>query len=237
MRSSVVALVGGLAGACSYTSYTPPARMMPLETAVAPAPGASDLQLEGSTANASLGFQTTNGAARLRGGLTDQVSISGEAGMISVGGDTDTSLDRHAYIGRVAAHVHETDRSPGAHVAFTGGVGGGTSEVAGNWISEDAGVIVSGNGYWFVPFASLEGFASQPIDAPHFTYVDTSGYSHDDRLTRTAGFRVTAGFELRNGDAADSAFGLIVGLMLGGIQKPGTGDGFGGLGIAFRLAI
>jgi hypothetical protein len=237
----VVALLGIGAVACSYTSYTPPARMMPLETAVAPARGASDVQLEASSSAAMTfwgGFSAQSGAARLRGGLTDRVSISAEGGVISVDGDTTNTIDHTADVGRVGVNVHEADRSPGAHVAFTGGVGGGRSTAAGNWISEDAGVIVSGNGHWFVPYASLEGFASQPVDARPFDYVDAHDNStHSDILTNTAGFRITSGFELRDGDAADSQIGVIVGFMMGGIWKRDSGDGFAGLGVAVRVAI
>jgi hypothetical protein len=215
--------------------------MMPLETAVAPARGASDVQLEASTAgNADVfgGFTTNNGAARLRGGLTDNVSISAEGGVIAVEGITENPIDQHAYTGRVAVHVHEADRSPGAHVAFTAGAGGGTSVAAGSWVSEDAGVILSGNGYWFVPFVSLDGFASQPVDARPFSYVDsTDGSRHDDVLTRTAGWRITTGFELRDGHAADSRFGMIVGLMMGGVYKRDDSDAFAGLGVALRVAL
>jgi hypothetical protein len=236
--ASVVALVGSLAGACSYTSYTPPARMMPLETAVAPARGASDVQLDLATVGTPLGFSTNDAAMRVRGGVSDLVSISAEGGVISVEGLAAQPIDQHAYIGRVAAHVHQADRTPGPHIAFTAGVGGGASPVAGRWVSEDAAVILSGNGYWFVPFASLEGFASQPVDAPGFSYVDaTDGSSHADQLTRTAGYRITAGFEIRDGHAADSAFGILVGFMMGGVYKANDNDAFAGLGVAFRLAI
>ena len=158
--------------------------------------------------------------------------------MIAVQGLTANPIDHDAYVGRLGVHVHEADRSPGAHVAFTAGVGGGTSVAAGNWVSEDAGVILSGNGYWFVPFVSLDGFASQPVDARPFSYVDINDNSrHDDLLTPSAGWRVTSGFELRDGNAADSQIGVIVGLMLGGVYKADQSDAIAGLGFAFRLAI
>jgi hypothetical protein len=236
MRSVVLALAVPLA-ACSYTSYTPPARMMPLETAIAPAAGAADLQLEGSTEGAFWGFGTNNGAARLREGVTENLAVTGEAGMFSVSGNAAPGTDTNAYQTRVGLHAHDTDRTEGPHLAMTAGLGAGTSSIAGRWVSEDVGVVASGNGAWVVPFVALEGFASQPIDGHPFTYTDTNGDPHPDQLTNTGGFRITAGLELRDGSGADSPVSFIAGIMAGSVAKIDHSDGFAGVGCALHIAL
>jgi hypothetical protein len=236
---SVLALAPALAlgalGACSYTSYTPPARMMPLETATAPTAAQTDVQGELSTTGAFWGFGTDNTALRVRQGVNENLSVSAEGGTIAVEGDTSTDTNHMAYVGRVGMHVHQEDRTAGPHIAFTAGAGGGASSVAGRWISEDAGVILSGNGAWLVPFASIEGFLSQPIDARPFGYRDTSGDPHSDILTKTVGYRVIVGLELRDGHGADSEYAFTIGMMMGGIAKVDHDDQFAGLGAALRV--
>ncbi|HTJ45859.1 MAG TPA: hypothetical protein VL463_27335 [Kofleriaceae bacterium] len=223
--------------ACSYTSYTPPSRMMPLETALAPAPNHTDLQAEGSMAGAVMGFGTWNGALRLREGLDDNVAVTAEGGVMNVDGHAAAGTEHNAYMGRIGVHLHQRDRTEGPHVALTAGVGGGWSALAGRWVTQDVAVIVSGNGAWVVPFASLEGFASQPIDPQLFQYrTGESSTPRTDVLTRTAGFRVTAGLEFRDGSGIDSRASFLIGMMMGGIEKPDDGDMFMGLGAALRLS-
>jgi hypothetical protein len=155
--------------------------------------------------------------------------------VITVDGVTTSATNHDAYIGRVGVHVHQPDRGAGPHVAFTAGVGGGASTVAGRWISEDAGVILSGNGGWVVPFASLDGFLSQPIDAQRFSYTVPDDYGPaSDILTNSAGVRVTFGLELRDGHGADSRVSFLAGLMMGGVAKADKSDMVGGLGAALR---
>ena len=88
-----------------------------------------------------------------------------------------------------------------------------------------------------MPFASLEGFASQPVDARPFAYAGSGSTEVADRLTRTAGFCVTAGVELRDGHGADSQLGLVLGIMLGHVYKPDDDDMVGGFGASLRFAL
>jgi hypothetical protein len=235
MRPVASVLALACVAGCSYTSYTPPARMMPLETAVAPPPQQLDVQSEVSMAGAIFGFNTYNGALRVREGVTDNLAVTAEGGVTRIDGNAAPGTPQNAYVGRVGVHLHMADREPGLHVALTAGVGGGASSLAGRWISEDVGLIVSGNGAWVAPFASIEGFASQPIDAQPFTY-EASGDAHPDVLTRSAGFRIISGLEFRDGTGADSKRSFLIGGMTGGIYKRSASDGFAGLGAALRLS-
>jgi hypothetical protein len=235
MRLMVVVLAP--IAACSYASYAPPARTMPLETAVAPAVGHGDVQIEGNLVAAIFGFDTTNGGVRLRQGIDEHVAISGDLGVLTVNGETAGGEDHRAYLSRVGVHVHQADRAPGPHIALTGGIGGGTSALAGRWAAFDLGVIASSNGTYVVPFIAVDGFASVPVDAKDFTWTDSSGDPKTDRLTPTAGYRFTAGLEVRPYGGPDSEVSLLGGVMIGGIADADDDEVFLGLGAAVRATL
>lgn len=220
--------------ACSYAAYTPPSRTMPLETAAAPTQGRSDLQLEANTVGAVMGFDTTNGAARLRHGVTEHVAVSAEGGLLHVNGGGG-QVDPNAYLGRVGVHVHSAQRP---RIAMTGGVGSGRSSVAGSWVTADVGLVASTETYHFVPFASIEVFGAQPMDAAPFTYPTEAGDPQTDQLEPTRGARGTVGFEWRPGEAGpDSRTSMLLGFSYGGIADADGGDEVFGLGAGLKVKL
>ncbi len=220
--------------ACSYASYTPPSRTMPLETAAAPTQGKTDLQLEGNFVGAVMGFDTTNGAARLRRGVTETVAVTAEGGILHVNGG-DGRVDPNAYLGRVGVHVHPAHRP---RIAMTGGVGSGHSSLAGTWVTADLGVVASAETYHFVPFVSAEVFGAQPTDAPVFLYPDEEGNTQTDQMKPSRGVRGTVGFEWRPGeDGPDSRTSLLLGCSYGGIADPDDSTEVLALGAGLKIKL
>lgn len=227
-----LALLALPASACSFTSYAPPSRTMPLETAQAPTAGQTEAQLEVNAAGAVMGFDTTNGGARLRHGITDQLAITGDVGVLHVNGDS-PETQREALLGRVGVHVHPA-RAP--RIALTTGFGGGTSPLAGRWLSYDVGVVASAESRHVLPFISGEVFASVPIDPPTFSYESYDGDIHTDRLSNTRGARATAGVALRRSETSRAA--LLLGLSWGVVANAdGDDDQVLGVGAGVRVPL
>jgi hypothetical protein len=220
--------------ACSYASYTPPSRTMPLETAAAPSIGRTDLQIEINRVGAVMGFDTTDGAARIRRGVTDHVALTAEAGVLHVNGGSGQG-DPNAFLGRVGFHVHS---SVAQHIALTGGIGSGRSALAGSWATGDLGFAVSTETKHFVPFFAFEVYGSAPLHERTFTYATENGDPQTDQLTPTRGARATAGFEWRPGQAGpDSKASLLVGFQYGVIADSGDDDEVMGLGAAMKFKL
>jgi len=207
---------------------------MPLETAAAPAHGSTDLQLEANMVGAVMGFGTANGAARLRRGVTENVALTAEAGVLHVTGGSGES-DPNAYLGRVGVHVHPAKHS---RVALTGGVGSGRSSVAGSWVTGDLGFVASTESYHFVPFFAFEVYGATPVQAQPFTFFDPSGEPHTDQLKETLGARGTVGFEWRPGEAGpDSKTSLLLGLQYGTIGDADGGEPVMGVGAGMKFKL
>lgn len=219
--------------ACSYAAYTPPSRTMPLETAAAPALGKTDLQIEANMVGAVMGFDTSNGAARLRRGVTDHVAVTAEAGVLHVNhGDGNTDPD--AYLGRVGFHVHS---SVAPRIALTGGIGSGYSSVAGSWATGDLGVVVSKETRHLVPFGAFEVYGSTPIREQPFTYTDGDS-TQTDMLKPTRGVRGTVGFEWRPFEPGpDSRTSLLAGFQYGRIADDDEGEPVMGLGLGLKVKL
>lgn len=210
---------------------------MPLETAAAPELGRTDLQIEGNLAGAVLGFGSSNGAARLRRGVTEHVAVSAEGGVLHVTGGTGQS-DPNAYLGRVGVHVHSAEAKRSARVAMTGGVGSGRSSVAGSWITADAGVVISSETWHFVPYAAFEVYGAQPVHARPFEFEDEAGDVRADRLKPTHGIRGTTGFEWRPGAAGpESKTSLLVGFQYGSIADADGSEIVMGIGAGLKVKL
>lgn len=187
-----LAVLTALLPACSYAAYTPPPRMMPLETADAPTSGSTDVQLEGSRVAAVMGADTGNGNLRMRHGITPTVAVEAEGGVLHVLGGSGDEGDRNAYLGRVGVHVHPVVEKDGATVALTTGVGSGFSSLAGKWVSADAGLIAQTDGTHAALFVSGEAWGSHPLDPQPFMFGPSDDIQHDV-LSDTIGARATGG--------------------------------------------
>lgn len=153
------ALLVATSTGCSNTVYSPPARMLPLETAATLHRGDIGVQAEGGPSGAVLGFGAFSGTARVRRGMTDKLDASLEGSVVRITGNAATDVNKTIIASRIGAkyRLHE-------FVAVTGGVGGGGS-AGGGFVSPDLGVIVAAENPYVVPFVSFRGSVSQPIGA------------------------------------------------------------------------
>ena len=241
MRRWALALAAAVLGGCGFQSYTPPARLLPLENARAPEVGRTDLQAEASAATGFFDFGATAGGLRVRHGVGDEVSLEAEAATMHVSGTTSPGVDQDAYVGRVGADFHPApDDDAWGNVAARVGVGAGHSGLAGDWISYDLGTTISSRGRTHDVFFGAEAFGSTPIRPRPFRYrapddAPAGGdtlTSHLDVLSQTFGGRFTLGVDVHAADEALACtFGAFVGVIGDGNSKT---DAFGGLGAAVR---
>jgi hypothetical protein len=181
-----------LATGCVHHVYSPPARMLPLESAATLPPGEKSVQgelggvswIDGATAS-----------VRARRGFTESVDGSVEGSVLHVGRKSSAGTHPNAYAVRAGAKYLVQP-----WFALGGGVGGGGSS-AGGFVSPDVAAIVSWENRWAVPFLSVRGSLSLPVGARE---VDVTGTSDTARFAgkpgrtwiygATAGLRVPWGF-------------------------------------------
>lgn len=159
MGASRGLVLGTVLGTCGCHSYlfSPPARLAPLETAATLPAGDYGVQVEGGVSGAVFGLKGTSGAARVRRGLTDDLEIAGEVGVLHIQGDSAANTDQNAYLARFGVK-----RLILPFFAIGAGVGGGAS-AAGGVVSPDVLAILSWENSVVVPFLSLRGALSSPI--------------------------------------------------------------------------
>jgi hypothetical protein len=147
-----------LLGGCQHHIYSPPGRVMPLQS-VAPLPaGDTALTLEGGPHGAVFGPELLSGALRARHGLGHEVDGIVEASVLHVQGrkpDVRTHPNAYAvYTGAKWAFWR--------HLALEGGLAGGGSQ-AGGFLSPNLGWIAAYENPYLVPFLQHRIFVSQPL--------------------------------------------------------------------------
>ena len=169
LRVGVVGLValfvGSASTGCSHHIYSPPARVLPLESVAPVGAGKTGVQLEGSTHEALFGVDAIAGTARVRYGATEDLDVSGEANVVHIGGDSVAGTSPNVYSARVGTKLRVLPM-----LAVQGGVGAGTS-AGGEFIAPDVGVIAAYENKYIVPFVAGRAMLSVPIGADP---VDTS---------------------------------------------------------------
>jgi hypothetical protein len=201
-RDSVVVwgatLAAGLVCGCNHQVYSPPARLLPLESVATLARGETGVQLEGGVHGAVFGPSGESGSIRVRHGIADRTDVSMEASVMHIDGNSVANTYPYLFAGR-AGVKHELLR----WVSVTAGVGGGASAAGGGFVSPDLGVIVAYENRYFVPFFSLRASASVPFD----THPVDTGQAGSDAVGRwvytppltwigggTAGVRIPLGW-------------------------------------------
>ncbi len=167
-RSSLVLASVGLLSwstACNSAVFSPPARVLPLESAATLPRGDIGIQAEGAGSGAAFGVSALSGTIRARRGMSENLDGSVEATLVRIGGDPAADVNRSVVATRVGAKYRVLPS-----LALTGGLGGGGS-AAGGFMSPDVGAIVAWENRYVVPFASVRGGLSQPIGA---TSVDVT---------------------------------------------------------------
>lgn len=175
-RFALLVLLAVLASGCSFHAFSPPSRLLTLESAETLKEGETSIGAEGGVGGFVFGDVSGLGGVRVRRGLADGVEGSVDAAAGYVAGGT------------FSCDGGTSDCAPGAargaggalrlgvkwapwvrHFAVTGGLGGGGS-LLGGFFGADVGVIASYDNPYFVPFASTTLGVSLPFMAPtlHF---------------------------------------------------------------------
>jgi hypothetical protein len=194
MRTTTLARLAALLplmAGCAHHVYSPPARMLPLESVATLPRGETGVQGEFG------GVSWIDGATasiRARRGFTDRAEVSAEASVLHVGHRSAAGTKRDGFGARAGAKY-----ALASWLAITGGLGGGAS-AAGGFFSPDLAVIVAWENRYVVPFLSGRASLSLPVGARQ---VDVTGT--DDTTTfvgtptrtwilgATAGVRVPVG--------------------------------------------
>lgn len=159
-------VVSALFTACSHHVYSPPARMISLETAATLQPGEVGVAFEGNGGGVlAFGGEVAGGTARVRVGQYENFELSGEGSATFVLNEGSGDDHRGIYSARVGSKYRLTD-----WLSVTGGLGGGGS-AAGGFFSPDLGLLVAYENLYFVPFVSGEVGVSVPFAV---SAVDTS---------------------------------------------------------------
>jgi hypothetical protein len=197
-----------LAMGCSHHVYSPPARMLGLESAATLRPGETGIQGE---LGAVSWIDGATGALRVRQGVNDDLEASVEADALHVGHESAANTNPNAYALRLGIKYRLAP-----WLSLGGGLGGGSS-AAGWFVSPDLRAIVAWENPYVVPFLSAHGALSFPIDPRQ---VDVTGVGESTRSVgtpaRTGLFGVTVGLRVPIGpNVAGKVHGsVLVGLGL-----------------------
>lgn len=211
-RLLVLALLFATAG-CNRHVYSPPARVLPIETARTARADVTGVAIDTGPSGALFGPSLWSGTGRVRRSVAPGTDVVAEGTVLVVTSTDDdegvTAPHRGVYVLR-AGVKHELAQ----HFALVGGLGGGAS-TAGGFVSPDAGAVASWENPYVVPFVSARGYLSQPVGA---SAVDLRGANEGERYNRppeltvglnlAAGVRVPLGPRHEEAGAIGAAFGL-----------------------------
>jgi hypothetical protein len=188
--------------ACTPHAFTPPARTFVMDTP-ALATGKSDAQFDVSTIGTLWGPDLSSGNGRYRHAIAPDTIVEAEGGILHVNNDGDGG-DRNAYTGRLGGIWRTEDQ----RWAATGGLGGGTSAVAGSWYAADLGVMTTGRHKTFRPVLAADVGYSAPFDRGHTFSVNEPDHTPRElQLPRNITLKMNAGVEL-----GDEVVSVLVGL-------------------------
>jgi hypothetical protein len=231
--ASLLSLVGLslAASACTTHAFTPSTRPMPLTTAVAPAKGTGDVQVDGSASGEPLGPGIHAGNVRYRRGVTDSLALTGDVGLARAHGEDPSSETRWAAMARAGAQVSGDLNSELAVSGFAG-AGGGYAPAAGGWLGGDVGWVVSAKHSNFRPAVLAQLYISQPVATEDFMVDGTTLV-----LPRTFGAQALVG-----ADIGAKSHSVVVGLAIARLWAASTtyeeakAATFLGIGAGFRFA-
>jgi hypothetical protein len=227
---SLVGLSLGLS-ACTTHAFTPSSRPMPLTSAVAPAKGTGDVQVDGSASGEPLGPGIHAGNVRYRRGVTDSLAFTGDVGLARAHGEDPSSETRWAAMARAGAQL-SGDLNSELAIAGYAGAGAGYAPAAGGWIGGDVGSVISFKHSSFRPAVLTQLYVSEPVASEDFMVDGTTLV-----LPRTFGAQALVGADIGAG-----AHSVLVGLAIARLWAAATtyeeakAATFLGIGAGFRFA-
>jgi hypothetical protein len=227
VRSVLLLLLAG----CPFKVWSPPARLLPLESSSTIGEQRTSIGGEVSYHAGPWGAEVPGGTVRVQHGFGELVDGEVEAYYADVQGDplVKTSGTIAAARAGVTWDVWRRD------LAFVGGLGGGGS-AGGGFVSADAGMIAAWENCYLVPFIGAHVLLSQPIDAQEVDLAEVGESPHVDTPDTTFGFSLRAGLKVplgREQCAQHERLDLYAGADLTGLWKSTEKTGFvgGGLGV------
>jgi hypothetical protein len=139
---------------------SPPSSMMLLESPKTLEEKETAVQAAAGTHGEFWGPTVSGGSLRVRRGLPRHFELAGEASAHAVTDAGAVEMHRGIYSARLSSKY-----APIPHVAFALGAGGGYAPAGGGFFSPDAALFLGYENPYFIPFASLRGFVSEPIRA------------------------------------------------------------------------
>lgn len=190
MRRIVLGMLP-LLSACVGHVFSPPGRVLPLETAATLAPGQTAVQASGGYHSETLGPTITTGTLQVRHSLGEGAEGVIEGNLLRVIGTPNEDIDPNIYALRLGAKRRLTP-----WLALTTGLGGGIS-AGGGFLSPDLGAVASYENRYLTPFLSVRGMYSLPIN-PQVVDVSSAGAPEPDlqRPQQTYGLSTAVGFKV-----------------------------------------
>lgn len=192
--------------ACTTHLFSPPARMIPLETVATLPAGRAGVAVEGGIGGGIFGPGVTMGTVRLRRGLVENLDVSVEGNLLI--------LD-WAHLAP-SAHLGVKWRAA-SFLAVTMGLGGGASEASG-FLSPDLGLTFAYENPYFIPFFTARIWTSSPFAVRTLTLPinDNEGaMTAQFRTAFTFGTTLTVGFRV---PVATDANGFVRGALALGVS-------------------
>ena len=196
--------------------------------------GRRGLNVEASAHGKVFGPTVVAGGLRGRYGLRDDLEISGDLTTVHVTEESATGTNPNVFLARIGVKFN-----PGhGFLAITGGLGDGWAPAGGPFTSADLGLIVAYENCYAVPFGSIRGFASVPLD-PRPIDLSQPGNSDPvvDTPELTVGYSLQLGFRVPLSHERCPALAPVA-LTAGiGVTEMRDGDsslGFGGAGVGLE---
>lgn len=231
LLAAVVALTG-----CNPYLYSPPTRTAYMEPAEPVGVDEIGTSATFSSFGQLFGMSARSGTVGLRHGFSDEMEVGFDANLVAID-DSRSVVDQSNRIwsARLAGKWAPEVFTDNAALSF--GLGGGTS-TGGDFFSPDIGAVFSLTNSYVIPFGSLHGFVSQPINAQpvDLSMDDEEPGTNVSTANTTWGFVYAMGIQvpINLSDAKISPrLGMTISRMSDGNRDTGL---FGGeFGIAVTL--
>lgn len=190
MRASttVVSVMLLSTSACSYQLYSPPARLVPLESARTVPAGTTSVTARTSMSAAVFDPALGVLSGGVKHGLTDHLELDGDLSYARLFQSEDHDVDPNVGAARVGLKGSTGDHN----LAWMAGVGGGLAPAAGAFFATDVGAVASYQNCYAVPFFAGQAFLSAPAGAHDVTFAN----GHRSKPVLTAGYGLGTGLEM-----------------------------------------
>ncbi len=212
--------------ACNGNIYSPPSRTMALSAPEVMEAGKTAVRGSVSSASAIFGPELRAGSAGIRHGMKGNTEVVLDVSYARV--DQEVDANQSVGMARVGGKFNPEGNPD---MALTGGFGGGISPAAGSFASADVGAVFGYQNKYAVPFLSVSGYVSVPINAKEVLFRHKGSkilFDDRDRDTAETTLGASVGLGLR---VPIQSSALTLGLTLSTLRDDDTVESFLGAGI------